>query len=138
MLHAQPGWKRTTHFEYVGDAAVFAEGASPRIHLCSEKFPNNHRLEGVGLQNSKEGSPRELKTGIHMTQRRKSKSPQDSQQIGLAFHDGNQRAELVAQADLMLARYPAYVREQITELLRVLAAKPGEAEKGVRIGAEKG
>src|SRR5271166_7139107 len=20
----------------------------PRIHLCSEKFPNNHRLEGVG------------------------------------------------------------------------------------------
>jgi hypothetical protein len=34
---------------------------------------------------------------------------------------------LAAQADLMLARYPADVREQITELLRVLAAKPGEA-----------
>jgi hypothetical protein len=71
-----------------------------------------------------------------MSQRRKSKSPQDSQQTVLAYHDGNQRAELIAQADLMLARYPAYVREQITELLLVLAAKP--EEKGVRIGAEKG
>jgi hypothetical protein len=28
----------------------------------------------------------------------------------------------------MLARYPTDVREQITGLLRVLAAKPGEAE----------
>ena len=40
--------------------------------------------------------------------------------------------ELAAQADLMLARYPADVRQQITELLQVLAEKPGEAENGVR------
>ena len=40
----------------------------------------------------------------------------------------NRGAELAAQADLMLARYPDYVRDQITELLRVLAAKPGDLE----------
>ena len=40
--------------------------------------------------------------------------------------------ELAAQADLMLARYPVDVREQITELLRVLAERPIEAGKGVR------
>ena len=32
-----------------------------------------------------------------------------------------------AKADLMLARYPANVREQTTDLLWVLAAKPGDA-----------
>jgi hypothetical protein len=46
--------------------------------------------------------------------------------------DGNRGAELAAQADLMLAHYPADVREQITELLRVLAAQPGEPEIRVR------
>jgi hypothetical protein len=66
-----------------------------------------------------------------MSERRNSASSQESQPTVLAFHDGNQRAELIAQADLMLARYPAYVREQVTELLRVLAAKQGEAEKEV-------
>jgi len=44
----------------------------------------------------------------------------------------NRVAELAAQADLMLARYPVDVREQITELLRVLAERPIEAGKGVR------
>jgi hypothetical protein len=67
-----------------------------------------------------------------MSERRNSASSQESQPTVLAFHDGNQRVELFAQADLLLARYPAYVREQITELLMVLAAKPGQAEKGVR------
>ena len=60
-----------------------------------------------------------------MSKRHNNASSQETQQPVLAFHD-----ELVARADLMLARYPAYVREQIAELLRVLAAKPGEAEKG--------
>jgi hypothetical protein len=32
----------------------------------------------------------------------------------------------------MLARYPTYIREEITDLLRVLAEKPREAVKGVR------
>jgi hypothetical protein len=41
---------------------------------------------------------------------------------------------LAAKADLMLARYPADVREQITELLRVLVAKPGEAENQSSVG----
>jgi hypothetical protein len=39
---------------------------------------------------------------------------------------------LAAKADLMLARYPAYIREQITDLLRVLAAKPGDPQIGAR------
>jgi hypothetical protein len=50
-------------------------------------------------------------------------------------HDSepNQRAtELVAQADLMLARYPADVRAQITDLVRILAERPIEVERGVR------
>jgi hypothetical protein len=48
----------------------------------------------------------------------------DDQPTSLASH----RDDLAAQADLMLARYPTAVREQITDLLGVLAAKPGEAE----------
>jgi hypothetical protein len=46
-----------------------------------------------------------------------------------AVHHGNRRAELSEQADVMLSRYPAYIREEITELLRVLAEKPREAAK---------
>jgi hypothetical protein len=64
-----------------------------------------------------------------MSERRNNASSQESQPTVLAFHDGNQRAELIVKADLTLARYPAYVREQITDLMRVLAEKPGEAEK---------
>jgi hypothetical protein len=66
-----------------------------------------------------------------MSERRNSASSQESQPTVLAFHDGNQRAELVAQAE-MLARYPANIREEITNLLRIIAAKTGEAEKGAR------
>jgi hypothetical protein len=40
----------------------------------------------------------------------------------------NRGAELAAQADRVLAHYRPDVREQITELVRVLTAKPGEAE----------
>ena len=50
----------------------------------------------------------------------------------LASNDRDRGAELAAQADLMLARYPDYVRDQITELLRVLAEKPGETDIRVR------
>jgi hypothetical protein len=49
--------------------------------------------------------------------------------IPAAVRHGNRRAELSEHADLMLARYPAYIREEITELLRVLAEKPREAVK---------
>jgi hypothetical protein len=56
----------------------------------------------------------------------------DGRPTRLESRDRNLGAELAAQADLMLARYPADVREQITELLQVLAEKPGEAENGVR------
>jgi hypothetical protein len=54
-----------------------------------------------------------------------------TQATGAAFHGANRGVELAAHADLMLARYPVYIREQVTELLMVLAAKPGQAEKGV-------
>ena len=46
-----------------------------------------------------------------------------------AVHHGNRRAELAEHADLMLARYPAYIRDEITDLLRVLGEKPREAVK---------
>jgi hypothetical protein len=52
--------------------------------------------------------------------------------IPAAVRHGNRGAELAAHADLMLARYPAYIREEITALLRVLAEKPRDAVKGVR------
>jgi len=56
----------------------------------------------------------------------------NGQPTGLASYRRNRGDDLAAKADLMLARYPAYVREQIGELLRVLAAKPGEGENEVR------
>jgi hypothetical protein len=45
----------------------------------------------------------------------------ESQPTPVESCDRDRVAELAAQADLMLARYPADVREQIAELLRVLA-----------------
>jgi hypothetical protein len=67
-----------------------------------------------------------------MAELRNDKFSQDTQARGLASHHGNRGAGLAARADVMLARYPVYIREQVTELLRVLAAMPGEAENGVR------
>lgn len=87
-------------------------------------------MEGSLLQNEKD--PGNLKAGIHMPQLRNDALSYDTQSTSLAFHDGSRGAELVVHVDLMLARYPDYIREQITELLRVLAAKPGEVESGVR------
>jgi hypothetical protein len=49
--------------------------------------------------------------------------------IPAVVRHGDRRAELSQQADLMLVRYPAYIREEITDLLRVLAEKPREAVK---------
>ncbi len=69
-----------------------------------------------------------------MSELPKNASSHDGRPTRLAFNDRNRGAELAAQADLMLARYPADVREQITELLRVLAAKPGEAEIQSSVG----
>ena len=74
----------------------------------------------------------DIKRGNHMSELHNDASPHDGQPTGLVFRDQSRGAELAAQADLMLARYPADIREQITELLRVVAARPGEAENGVR------
>ena len=49
--------------------------------------------------------------------------------IAPAVDHGNRRAEMSEHANLMLARYPAYIKEEITDLLRVLAEKPREAVK---------
>jgi hypothetical protein len=49
--------------------------------------------------------------------------------IAPAFDHGNRGGELSAKADLLLAQYPAYIREQITDLLRVLNEKPRETVK---------
>jgi hypothetical protein len=67
-----------------------------------------------------------------MSERRNDALSHDSQPTGLAFDHRNRGADLAAQADLMLARYSADFREQVTELLMVLAAKPGEAGSQVR------
>ena len=63
-----------------------------------------------------------------MTELPKNASSHDGKPTGLVFRDGNRGAELAIRADLMLARYPTDVREQITGLLRVLAEKPGDAQ----------
>ena len=56
----------------------------------------------------------------------------DGQPKRQSSRDGNRKAEFTAQANVTLARYPADVREQIIDLLQVLAERPGDAENGVR------
>ena len=73
-----------------------------------------------------------MKRGIHMSEVHKNAASRNGRPTGLLVRDRSDGAELAAQAGVMLARYPANVREEVTELLRVLAAKPGEAEKGGR------
>jgi hypothetical protein len=55
-------------------------------------------------------------------------SSDNGQPKGPASDNRKRWDELAAQADLMLARYPAEVRDQVVDLLRVLVAKPGHAE----------
>ena len=50
----------------------------------------------------------------------------------LSSRDRTRKAEVAARADLTLASYPAVVREQIIDLLQVLAERPGDAENGAR------
>jgi hypothetical protein len=70
------------------------------------------------------------KRGIQMSDLPKNASLHDSSKpTGLVFRDGNRGAESATQADRTLDCYPADVREQITDLLRVLPEKPGDAEK---------
>ena len=52
--------------------------------------------------------------------------PRDSRGKNDLSRIRNQPAKFVTQADLL--RYPVAEREQIAELLRILAAKPGNAE----------
>jgi hypothetical protein len=61
-----------------------------------------------------------------------SERPRNASSIAPLFHDPNRGAELAARVEVTLARYPDYIREQITDLLRVLAKRPSEAEKEVR------
>ncbi len=68
-----------------------------------------------------------------MSELPKNASSHDGRSTRLASHNRNRGAELAAQADLLLARYPADIRGQVTELLQVLAAKQGEAEIGVSV-----
>ena len=62
----------------------------------------------------------------------KGATSHDGQPKHLSSRDKNRKAEFAAQANLMLARYPADVREQIIDLLQLLAERPGDAENGVR------
>jgi hypothetical protein len=54
----------------------------------------------------------------------------DGRLTGIASRARNPATRFDRQADLMLTRYSVEEREQIAELLRILAAKPGDAEKG--------
>ena len=47
-----------------------------------------------------------------MSELPKNASSHDGKPTGLVFRDGNRRAKWATQADRMLARYPADVREQ--------------------------
>ena len=67
-----------------------------------------------------------------MSEVHKNASARNGRPTGLLVRDRGHGAELAAQAGVMLAHYPANVREEVTELLRVLAEKPGGAEKGGR------
>jgi hypothetical protein len=67
-----------------------------------------------------------------MPELRNNASSLNGQSPVLAVHVRDRGEELATQADVMLARYPVYIREQVTELLMVLAAKPGEAGSEVR------
>ena len=62
----------------------------------------------------------------------KNTTSRESGPKSLSHRDRNRKAEVAAQANLMLARYPADVREQIIDLLQLLAERPGDAENGVR------
>jgi hypothetical protein len=73
-----------------------------------------------------------MKTGIHMTDLHKNAPSHEGPPTSHSSHDRNRKAEFAAQADLTLARYPAEVREQIIDLLQVLAERPGDADSGVR------
>jgi hypothetical protein len=57
---------------------------------------------------------------------------QNDQPIGLTVHDRDRGDDLAAKVDLKLARYPAEVREQIADLLKVLATKPRLTKTEVR------
>lgn len=52
--------------------------------------------------------------------------PRDSRGANDLSRIRNQSTKFATQADLV--RYPVVVREQIAELLHILAAKPGNAE----------
>jgi hypothetical protein len=60
-----------------------------------------------------------------MSELRNNASSLNGQSPGLAVHVRNLGEELAARADVMLARYPAPVREQITDLLRVPCREAG-------------
>jgi hypothetical protein len=72
------------------------------------------------------------KCGINMSEIPKNAS-HGGRPTPLASGNENRAAQFAAQADSMLAHYPTYERQQIIELLHILASKPGEAEDGVRV-----
>src|SRR5271157_3766905 len=106
-------------------------GGSSRVHRCRLEcwgIPLISRdFASVGTEQTPQN-----RRGIHVLELPKYASSHDGRPTRLESCGRNRGAELAAQADLMLARYPADVRQQITELLQVLAKQPGEAENGVR------
>ena len=75
-----------------------------------------HGSEGVCFRGEQSFPGSE--NGISHARARNNASWQDSQPTVLTSHHGNRGAQLAAKADLVLAPYPAYVREQVTDLLR--------------------
>jgi hypothetical protein len=106
-----------------------------RLHLSFTCVTKKHGIaidwKGFSFRTARSRvSGKSSEGGIHMPELRNCALSQDAQATGLASHHGTRGLELAAQADLMLAHYPVYIREQVTELVMVLAA--GQAEKGVR------
>jgi hypothetical protein len=92
-----------------------------------EYSTNNGEFASVGMERTSRG-----KLGIYMCKLSQDPSSRERRPTRFGSSCRNRGAELAAQADLMLARYPAHVREQITELLQLLVEKPGEQENGAQ------
>ena len=70
---------------------------------------------------------RKICRGIQMSAFSNGRS-KDGRRSRIGPRAREQAEKPVTHADLVLARYPAEEREQIVELLRILARKPGDAE----------
>jgi hypothetical protein len=69
-----------------------------------------------------------------MTELPDNEPSHDGRPADRAAHDSSRGADLAAEADVRLAGYPAKVRGEFIDLLRILSKKQGEVELRVSRG----